>query len=74
MDKPKNMKELKDRLRPFVNMDNEVMISKEAKVLHVGKMIRSHVSILEANPKNRVYMPYWDRLIILLSILESGWE
>lgn len=74
MDKPKNMKELKDRLRPFLKYDNQVSIAPEATVTNVGKMIRSHVSILEANPGNRVYLPNWDRLIVLLAMLEAGWE
>jgi hypothetical protein len=56
MDKPKNFKELKKRLQPFVNMDNH------------------HVKMLEGNPGNRFYMPYYDRLIVLLTLLEAGWE
>ena len=43
MDKPKNFKELKKRLQPFVNMDNQVRLNKES-------------------------------VVILLTILESGWE
>jgi hypothetical protein len=37
-------------------------------------MIDTHVKILEANSGNKGYMPYYDRLVMLLTILESGWE
>jgi hypothetical protein len=74
MDKPKNFKELKKRLQPFVNMDNQVRLNKESVVTNVGQVIDTHVKILEANSGNAGYMPYYDRLVMLLTILESGWE
>ena len=74
MDKPKNFKELKKRLQPFVNMDNQVRLNKESAVTNVGQVIDTHVKILEANSGNAGYMPYYDRLVMLLTILESGWE
>jgi hypothetical protein len=83
MDKPKNFKELKQRLLPFINYEQCVQLSKEAKVQNVGNMINSHVKILEANTGNEIleantgnaaYMPYYDRLVMLLTILETGWE
>ena len=67
-------KELKQRLRPFVSMDNQVRLNKESNITNVGEMIKSHVKILDANPGNRAYMPYYDRLVMLLTILEAGWE
>jgi hypothetical protein len=74
MDKPKNFKELKKRLQPFVNMDNQVRLNQESTVTNVGHMIGTHVEILESNSGNRAYMPYYDRLVMLLTILEAGWE
>ena len=74
MDKPKNFKELKKRLLPFINYEQSVQLNEEAKVQNVGNMINSHVKILEANPGNAGYMPYYDRLVILLTVLEAGWE
>ena len=74
MDKPKNFKELKKRLQPFVNMDNQVRLNKESVVTNVGQVIDTHVKILEANSGNAGYMPYYERLVMLLTILESGWE
>jgi hypothetical protein len=74
MDNPKNLKELKKRLQPFVNMDNEVKLSEEATVCNVGQMINAHLEVLEANSGNKTYIPYYDRLITLLTILEAGWE
>lgn len=74
MDKPKNFKELKKRLQPFVNMDNQIRLNQETNITNVGLMINSHVKMLEANPGNRFYMPYYDRLVMLLTILEAGWE
>lgn len=67
-------KELKQRLRPFVSMDNQVRLNQESNITNVGEMIKSHVKILDANPGNRAYMPYYDRLVMLLTILEAGWE
>ena len=74
MDKPKNLKELKKRLQPFVNMNNQVRLSQEATVTNVGQMINAHLEVLEANSGNKTYMPYYDRLITLLTVLEAGWE
>jgi hypothetical protein len=74
MDKPKNFKELKKRLQPFVNMDNQIRLNQESTITNVGYMISTHVEMLEANPGNRTFMPYYDRLIVLLTLLEAGWE
>jgi hypothetical protein len=74
MDKPKNFKELKKRLQPFVNMDNQIRLNQETNITNVSLMINSHVEMLEGNPGNRTFMPYYDRLITLLTILEAGWE
>jgi len=74
MDKPKNFKELKQRLLPFINYEQSIQLNNESKVQNVGNMINSHIEMLEANPGNRTFMPYYDRLVILLTILEAGWE
>lgn len=74
MDKPKNFKELKDRLKRFSNYENPIQLNQETTVTNVSKMIETHVSMLEANSGNRTFMPYYDRLVVLLTILESGWE
>lgn len=66
------LSELKKRLAPFRNYDNEVQISPEAKVSNVSMMIESHVSVLEANSGNKTYLPYYERLLMLLKVLESG--
>ena len=74
MDKPKNFKELKQRLLPFINYEQSIQLNKESKVQHVGNMISSHIKILEENSGNKGYMPYYDRLVVLLTVLEAGWE
>tara|TARA_R110002126_G_scaffold136058_1_gene280547 strand:- start:70 stop:294 length:225 start_codon:yes stop_codon:yes gene_type:complete len=74
MDKPKNFKELKQRLLPFINYEQSIQLNKESKVQNVGNMISSHIKILEENSGNKGYMPYYDRLVILLTALEAGWE
>ena len=74
MDKPKNLKDLKKRLQPFVNMDNQVRLSDEATVVNVGQMINAHLEVLECNSGTKTFMPYYDRLITLLTILEADWE
>ena len=55
-------------------MNSAFSLNKESKVQNVGNMINSHVKILEANPGNAGYMPYYDRLVVLLTVLEAGWE
>ena len=74
MDKPKNFKELKARLKRFSNYENPIQLNQETTVTNVSKMIETHVSMLEANSGNRTFMPYYDRLVVLLTILEAGWE
>jgi hypothetical protein len=74
MDKPKNFKELKQRLMPFINYEQSIQLNKESKVQNVGNMISSHIKILEQNSGNKGYMPYYDRLVVLLTVLEAGWE
>jgi hypothetical protein len=43
----------------------QVRISKCEVVTNVPKMIDSHVKVLKANTGNRLFMPYYDRLILL---------
>ncbi len=66
------LSEVKKRLAPFRNYDDKIKISPEAKVVNVSQMIESHVSILEANSGNKTYLPYYERLLMLLKVLESG--
>ncbi len=66
------LSEVKKRLAPFRNYDDKIKISPEATVTSVSKMIDNHVSILEANSGNKRYLPYYERLLMLLKVLESG--
>ena len=58
MDKPKNFKELKQRLLPFINYEQSIQLNNESKVQNVGNMINSHVKILEANPGNAGFLQF----------------
>jgi len=42
-----------------------VKISKCEVVTNVPQMIDSHVKTLRGNPGNRLFMPYYDRLLLL---------
>lgn len=66
------LSELKKRLDPFRNYDNEIQVSPAEKVTDVSKFIDTHISMLEGNPGNRTFLPYYERLLILLKVLESG--
>ena len=66
------LSEVKKRLAPFRSCNDEVKIAPESKVSNVSKMIDSHISVLEANTGNRAYLPYYERLLVLLKVLESG--
>ena len=43
----------------------QVRISNCEVVTNVPKMIDSHLKVLKANTGNRVFMPYYDRLMLL---------
>jgi len=53
-------KELKEMTFP-----EQVRISKCEVVTNVPKMIDSHLKVLKANTGNRLFMPYYDRLLML---------
>ena len=44
---------------------DKVKISKCEVVTNAPQMIDSHIKILKANPGNRLFMPYYDRLLML---------
>ena len=43
----------------------QVRISKCEVVTNVPQMIDSHLKVLKANTGNRLFMPYYDRLLML---------
>jgi len=43
----------------------QVRISKCELITNVPQMIDSHIKILKGNPGNRLYLPYYDRLLLL---------
>ena len=53
-------KELKQMTFP-----EQVRISKCELITNVPQMIDSHIKILKGNPGNRLYLPYYDRLLML---------
>jgi hypothetical protein len=50
----------------------QVRISKCEVVTNVPKMIDSHIKILQNNPGNRVFMPYYDRLLLLRFAIDTN--
>jgi hypothetical protein len=59
---------------PLARLENElkamtfpeqVRISKCELITNVPQMIDNHIKILKGNPGNRLFMPYYDRLILL---------
>ena len=43
----------------------QVPISRCEVVTNVPQMIDSHIKILKGNPGNKLFMPYYDRLLML---------
>ena len=43
----------------------QVRISKCELITNVPQMIDGHIKILKGNPGNRLFMPYYDRLLLL---------
>ena len=43
----------------------KVRISKCELITNVPQMIAGHLKILKGNPGNRLYLPYYDRLLLL---------
>jgi len=53
-------KELKEMTFP-----EQVRISKCELITNVPQMIDGHIKILKGNPGNKLFMPYYDRLLLL---------
>jgi len=49
----------------------QVRISKCEVVTNVPKMIDSHLKVLKANTGNRLFMPYYDRLLMLRFVVDT---
>lgn len=43
----------------------KVRISKCELITNVPQMIAGHLKMLKGNPGNRLYLPYYDRLLLL---------
>ena len=43
----------------------QVRISKGELITNVPKMIAGHLKVLKGNPGNKLFMPYYDRLMLL---------
>jgi hypothetical protein len=43
----------------------QVRISKCELITNVPQMIAGHLKMLKGNPGNRLYLPYYDRLLLL---------
>ena len=43
----------------------QVRISKGELITNVPKMIAGHLKMLKSNPGNKLFMPYYDRLMLL---------
>ena len=43
----------------------QVRISKCELITNVPQMIDGHIKILKGNPGNKLFMPYYDRLLLL---------
>jgi hypothetical protein len=61
--------ELKRRLLEIELPTKPVKLSNNDVVVDVRKMMTAHISVLDANPKNLIYMPYYSRLVDLYKIL-----
>jgi hypothetical protein len=63
--------ELKRRLLEIELPTEPIKLSNNEVITDVKKMITSHVTTLDANPGNLIYMPYYNRLVDLYEILSS---
>lgn len=43
----------------------QVRISKSELITNVPQMIAGHLKVLKGNPGNKLFMPYYDRLLML---------
>lgn len=41
------------------------------KITNVKKMIDSHLALLKANPGNARYLPFWNRLVAVHTLLNT---
>jgi len=49
----------------------KVVINKGTVINDVKKSVDSHINILKENAGNRVYLPYYDRLMIIYKTIKN---
>ena len=48
-----------------------VRLDKCSTILDCTKMVETHLNVLKSNPKNPLFIPYYNRLIKLKQLIES---
>ena len=53
-----------------VTLPEYITVKDGEKIMDVRKFVDSHISTLRANSGNRTFLPYYNRLLALVKILE----
>ena len=53
-------------------LPNEVILDQATKLTNTSVFVKTHIRILESNPGNSRYLPYYKRLIKLVEILKTA--
>ena len=61
--------ELRKKLLEIELPKGHITLSNNDIVTDVKKMIKSHMDVIDANPGNMIYFPYYARLVDLYQIL-----
>lgn len=53
-----------------LELPKEIQLSAHEKIIDVPKFIEHHYTILISNPKNKRFLPYYERLLKLYNLLK----
>ena len=70
--KPRNLSDIESSIDRFRSIKHTVTVSKDIVIIDMNLFISSHISYLRANKGNLAYMPYFERLSVVLDYLETN--
>lgn len=68
---PIQFQELKEELKKISRFPKKLRISDQEIITDIPKMINTHISVIEANPKKRRFLPHYNRLLKVYELLSK---
>lgn len=66
-----SLNEIKEYFKVNEPPNKQIQLNCCTKILKPKTFVEMHIRILEVNPGNKTYMPYYERLIDFIGVLES---